>query len=50
MRAFPAAARRDAGHPALSDIKRGIINQFSIDMLVRLGARAGLRPKLKLAA
>jgi predicted XRE-type DNA-binding protein len=34
----------------ISDIKHGKINQFSLDLLVRLAARAGLRPTLKLAA
>ena len=34
----------------ISDIKRGKINQFSLDLLVRLAARARLHPKLKLAA
>jgi predicted XRE-type DNA-binding protein len=34
----------------VSDIKRGKINQFSMDLLVRLVARAGLHPKLRLAA
>ncbi len=34
----------------ISDIKRGKINQFSLDLLVRLAARAGLQPKLQLAA
>ena len=34
----------------ISDIKRGKINQFSLDLLVRLAARAGLHPKMKLAA
>jgi predicted XRE-type DNA-binding protein len=34
----------------VSDIKRGKINQFSLDMLVRLASRAGLKPRLKLAA
>jgi predicted XRE-type DNA-binding protein len=34
----------------VSDIKRGKISQFSLDLLVRLAARAGLRPKLKFAA
>ena len=33
----------------VSDIKRGKIGQFSLDMLVRLASRAGLKPKLKLA-
>lgn len=34
----------------ISDIKRGKINQFSLDLLVRLAARAGLHPKMQLAA
>lgn len=34
----------------VSDLKRGKISQFSLDLLVRLAARAGLHPKLKLAA
>jgi len=34
----------------MSDLKRGKISRFSLDLLVRLAARAGLRPKLKLAA
>lgn len=34
----------------ISDLKRGKFNIFSLDMLVRLAARAGLRPQLKLAA
>src|SRR5262245_11918581 len=34
----------------ISDIKRGKINQFSLDVLVRLAARAGLQPRVKLAA
>ncbi len=34
----------------VSDIKRGNINRFSLDLLVRLAARAGLHPKLKLSA
>jgi predicted XRE-type DNA-binding protein len=34
----------------ISDIKRGKIGQFSLDLLIRLAARAGLHPKLKLAA
>jgi predicted XRE-type DNA-binding protein len=33
----------------VSDIQRGKINQFSLDLLVRLAARAGLRPTMKLA-
>ena len=34
----------------VSDIKRGKIRSFSLDLLVRLAARAGLNPKLKLVA
>jgi predicted XRE-type DNA-binding protein len=34
----------------VSDIKRGKIGQFSLVMLVRLASRAGLKPKVKLAA
>jgi predicted XRE-type DNA-binding protein len=34
----------------VSDLKRGKIDRFSMDLPVRLAARAGLKPKLKLAA
>jgi predicted XRE-type DNA-binding protein len=34
----------------VSDLKRGKIDRFSMDLLVRLAARAGLKPKLKLAS
>jgi predicted XRE-type DNA-binding protein len=34
----------------VSDLKRGKISQFSLDLLVRLAARAGLQPQLKLTA
>ena len=34
----------------ISDLKRGKISLFSLDLLVRLAARAGLRPQLKLTA
>lgn len=34
----------------VSDIKCGKIDRFSLDLLVRLAARAGLRPQLRLAA
>ena len=34
----------------VSDLKRGKINLFSLDLLIRLAARAGLRPRLRLAA
>ncbi len=34
----------------VSDLKRGKIDRFSMDLLVRVAARAGLEPRLKLAA
>ncbi len=34
----------------VSDIKRGKISGFSLDLLVRLAARAGLNPEMHLAA
>ena len=34
----------------VSDIKRGKISSFSLDLLVRLAARAGLKPRLRLVA
>ena len=34
----------------VSDIKRGKINPFSLDLLIKLAARAGLHPKVELAA
>ena len=34
----------------VSDLKHGKISQFSLDLLVRMAARAGLDPKLKIAA
>jgi predicted XRE-type DNA-binding protein len=34
----------------VSDIKRGKISAFSLDLLVRMATRAGLNPKLKLVA
>jgi predicted XRE-type DNA-binding protein len=34
----------------VSELKRGKIDRFSMDLLVRLAARAGLKPKLSLAA
>ncbi len=45
-----AAKVLDVTQARVSDIKRGKIGSFSLDLLVRLAARAGLRPKLKLAA
>ncbi len=34
----------------VSDLKHGKISQFSLDLLVRLAARAGLDPRMKIAA
>lgn len=34
----------------VSDIKRGKIDAFSLDLLVKLAARAGLHPRLELVA
>ncbi len=34
----------------ISDLKRGKISLFSLDLLVRLASRAGLQPQLQLAA
>jgi hypothetical protein len=34
----------------VSDIKRGRVGSFSLDLLVRLAAGAGLNPRLKLVA
>jgi predicted XRE-type DNA-binding protein len=32
----------------VSDLKRGKISRFSLDLLVRLASRAGLQPKVEL--
>jgi predicted XRE-type DNA-binding protein len=45
-----AAKVLGATQARVSDLKRGKIDRFSMDLLVRLAARAGLKPKLKLAA
>lgn len=45
-----AAAKLGITQARVSDIKRGKIEAFSLDLLVRLAARAGLRPQLRLAA
>ena len=34
----------------VSELKHGKISRFSLDLLVRLAARAGLRPKLQVVA
>jgi predicted XRE-type DNA-binding protein len=51
-RVTQAAAAKVLGvtQARVSDLKRGKINRFSMDLLVPLAARAGLKPKLKLAA
>jgi predicted XRE-type DNA-binding protein len=45
-----AAAELGITQARVSDIKRGKIESFSLDLLVRLASRAGLRPRIKLAA
>jgi predicted XRE-type DNA-binding protein len=50
MRQAEAASVLGVTQERISDLKRGKINRFSMDLLVRLAARAGLNPKLKLAA
>ena len=46
------AAAKELGitQARVSEIKHGKISSFSLDLLVRLAARAGLKPQLKLAA
>lgn len=46
------AAAKELGvtQARISEIKHGKIGAFSLDLLVRLAARAGLRPELHLAA
>jgi len=34
----------------VSDIKRGKLNAFSLDLLIKIAARAGLHPRLELVA
>lgn len=45
-----AARQLGTTQARISDIKRGKIGQFSLDMLVRLAGRAGLRPELRMVA
>ncbi len=45
-----AAKRLGVTQARVSDVKRGKIGNFSLDLLVRLAARAGLHPELRLAA
>jgi predicted XRE-type DNA-binding protein len=50
MTQITAAKALGVTQARISDIKRGKIGNFSLDLLVRLAARAGLRPELHLAA
>ena len=45
-----AAKKLGVTQARISEIKHGKIGSFSLDLLVRLAARAGLRPELRLAA
>lgn len=45
-----AAAELGIAQSRVSDLVRGKWDKFSLDMLLMLAARAGLHPKLKLAA
>lgn len=45
-----AAAILGVSQARVSDLKRGKISHFSLDRLVRLAARAGLHPRIELAA
>ncbi len=44
-----AAAALGVSQSRVSDLVRGKWDKFSLDMLLMLAARAGLRPRLKLA-
>lgn len=48
----PAEAARTLGvsQARIADIRGGRFNRFSLGLLVRLAARAGLRPRIELAA
>jgi predicted XRE-type DNA-binding protein len=50
MTQIQAAEALGVTQARISDIKRGKINQFSLDLLIRLAAQAGLQPTLRLAA
>lgn len=45
-----AAKRLGITQPRVSKLLKGVWQDFSLDMLLTLAARAGLHPKLKLAA
>lgn len=44
-----AAARMGVTQPRVSDLTRGKINLFSLDMLVNMASAAGLHVKLQIA-
>lgn len=44
-----AAARLGTTQARVSEIKHGKTRQFSLDLLVRLAARAGLQPRISFA-
>lgn len=44
-----AAAQLGTTQARVSEIKHGKTDQFSLDLLVRLAARAGLQPRLTLS-
>lgn len=45
-----AAKRLGITQPRVSKLKKGAWQEFSLDMLLTLAARAGLHPELRLAA
>jgi predicted XRE-type DNA-binding protein len=45
-----AAKRLGITQPRVSKLKKGAWDEFSVDMLLTLAARAGLHPELRLAA
>lgn len=45
-----AAKRLGITQPRVSKLKKGAWQDFSVDMLLTLAARAGLHPELRLAA
>lgn len=50
--AAPAESAKTLGisRACIADIRRGKFNRFSLALLVRLAARAGLRPRIELTA
>jgi predicted XRE-type DNA-binding protein len=45
-----AAEKRGVSQARISEIKNGKISRFTIDKLVTLATRAGLHPRMQLAA